>query len=91
MSKQYWHCDKCGGNFDFGESCDCNKQDNPGLILKVSETLILGIDISGGKDISCIQIARQKGNAREIVNTLYGEEAEQTYDILMNRGGTIKV
>lgn len=25
MSKQYWHCDDCGGNFDFGEKCDCTE------------------------------------------------------------------
>jgi len=89
MSKQYWHCDKCGGNFDHGESCDCKK--DPGPTFKVSETLVLGVDISAGKDISCIQIARTNGISREIINTLYGEEAEQTYDILTNRGGTIKV
>jgi hypothetical protein len=90
MSKQYWHCNVCGGNFDHGESCDCKKHE-PGPVFKVSETLVLGVDISGGKDISCIQIARVNGTSHEIINTLYGEEAEQTYDIITNRGGTIKV
>ena len=88
MAKQFWHCDICGGNFDHGEPCDCKKKE-PRLLI--SETLILGVDISGGKDISCIQIGRQKGNSIEIINTVYGEEAEKTYDILMNRGGVVKV
>lgn len=90
MSKQYWHCPECKGNFDHGESCDCKKHE-PGPVFKVSETLVLGVDISGGKDISCIQIARVNGNSHEIINTLYGEEAEQTYDIITNRGGVINV
>jgi len=88
MSKLFWHCEKCGGNFDHGESCDCKKEESK---LLVSETLILGVDISGGKDISCIQIVRVIGNTRKVINTIYGEEAEKTYDILMNRGGVVKV
>ena len=91
MPKDYWHCPTCNGNFDHGEPCDCKEknysnmqQEEPKLI--VSETLILGVDISGGKDISCIQVVKQFGNTREIINTVYGEEAEKTYDILMNRG-----
>lgn len=90
MSKQYWHCPECKGNFDHGESCDCKKLE-PGPVFKVSETLVLGVDISGGKDISCIQIVRVIGNTRKVINTIYGEEAEKTYDILMNRGGVVKV
>ena len=23
MPRDYWHCNKCGGNFDHGEQCDC--------------------------------------------------------------------
>lgn len=106
MSKPYWHCDRCGGNFDHGESCDCKKQEtpherearlikensiyglNPGRpVLSVSETLILGVDLSREKDISCIQVGRVIGNTRKIINTIYGEEAQKTYDILMNRAG----
>jgi len=123
MSKPYWHCPTCNGNFDPGELCDCprlteehrlNKQKirridvktlilDPTLVedmtmdesisnkLKIRETLILGIDISGGEDISCIQVVKVIGDIHEIVRTIYGEEADKTYDILMNRGGVIKV
>lgn len=88
MSKDYWHCEKCNGNFDHGEHCDCKENsiysDTPGPMLKVSETFILGIDISAGKDISCVQVTRQFGNGKEIINTFYGEEAEWTYNHLLN-------
>ena len=89
MSKQYWHCDVCRGNFDHGESCDCKKHE-PGAVFKVSETLVLGVDISKD-DTACIQIVKVIGNTRKVVNTIYGEEARQTYDILMNRGAVVKV
>ena len=87
MAKPYWHCEKCGGNFDHGESCDCNNTE-PKLL--VSDTLILGVDISKD-DTACIQIVKVIGNTRKVVNTIYGEEARQTYDILMNRGAVVKV
>lgn len=88
MSKPYWHCNECNGNFDHGEKCDCHaNKNNPGSVLKVSEGFIVGIDISERKDISCAQIARRKGSEIEIINTYYGEEAEKIYDILTNRGG----
>lgn len=29
MSKPYWHCEACGGNFDFGERCDCESSSEP--------------------------------------------------------------
>jgi len=87
MSKQYWHCNVCGGNFDHGESCDCKKKESR---LLISETLILGVDISKD-DTACIQIVKVIGNTRKVVNTIYGEEARQTYDILMNRGAVVKV
>jgi hypothetical protein len=43
MSKYYWHCPECEGNFDHGESCDCGHEESPseytekeesGLVLK---------------------------------------------------------
>ena len=37
MSKPYWHCDDCGGNFDHGEKCDCckyEKENDPGPVLE---------------------------------------------------------
>ena len=27
MPKDYWHCDKCNGNFDYGEPCDCKEEE----------------------------------------------------------------
>ena len=50
--------------------------------LKVSETLMIGIDISQGDDISVLQVVRVNGNNREVINTMYGEEAEWTYNHL---------
>ena len=85
MSKYYWHCDECNGNYDHGEKCDCDER--PRLI--VDDSLVLGVDISGGKDITCITMAKRRGTTVQIVNTVYGEEAEKTYNILMNRGGVI--
>jgi hypothetical protein len=87
-SKPYWHCPDCGGNFDYGERCDCPREETKPII---SETLILGIDMSGGKDISAIQIGELVDGKCVAVRTIYGEEAEKTYNILMNRGATIKV
>jgi len=26
MPRDYWHCNKCDGNFDHGEPCDCQKK-----------------------------------------------------------------
>lgn len=87
MSKPYWHCNECNGNFDHGEKCDCQTNENDtGPVLKVSESFIVSIDISKQKDISCAQIARRWKDF-EIINTYYGEEAEKIYDILTNRGG----
>lgn len=37
MSKPYWHCDDCNGNFGHGERCDCNndeKENDPGPVLE---------------------------------------------------------
>ncbi len=24
--RDYWHCPKCDGNFDYGEPCDCEPE-----------------------------------------------------------------
>ncbi len=85
MPRDYWSCSTCGGNFDHGEKCDCLPK---APRFKVSESLILGIDISEG-DTSCIQTFRRNGDTYDLVNTISGKEAESTYDILMNRGGVI--
>lgn len=52
--------------------------------LKVSETLTIGIDICNGDDISVLQVFRCVRNKREVINTMYGEEAEWTYQHLLN-------
>ena len=52
--------------------------------LKVSETLMIGIDIGDGGDISVLQTIRYAGGKREVINTMYGEEAEWTYQHLIN-------
>ena len=88
MSKPYWHCSTCGGNFDHGEKCDCLPKEPK---LKVSDSLMLGVDLSGGKDISVIQVFRREGNAYNLVSTISGEEADKTYDILTNRGSVINI
>jgi len=72
MSKKYKYCNIYGGA--------CKKESDP--ILKVSETLVLEIDISSDITMSCIQIIRTNGISPEIINILYGKEAEQIYDIL---------
>jgi len=47
-----------------------------------SETLIIGIDISDNNDIPTMVIARCMKDKREIINVLYGKEAEETYEYL---------
>ena len=52
--------------------------------LKVSEGLLLGVDIGSGDDISVLQVVRYVNGKREVINTLYGEDAEFTYEHLIN-------
>ena len=87
MSKPYWHCTTCGGNFDHGEKCDCLPKEPK---MKVGDSLILGIDICE-KDISIIQVFRREGNTYNLISTISGEEADKTYDILTNRGAVINI
>lgn len=51
--------------------------------LRVSECLLIGIDISDGKDLSVMQVSRRDGQSMTVLNTLYGRDAEEMYDILM--------
>ena len=51
--------------------------------LKVSEALMIGIDIGDGDDISVLQVVRCSGNKREVINAMYGAEAEWTYQHLV--------
>lgn len=80
MPRDYWHCPTCGGNFDHGEKCDCHVEEPR---LKVSETLIIGIDISK-EDTACLQVAKSYLNSCKIVNTFYGQEAIELYKKLCN-------
>ena len=50
----------------------------------MEDCLIVGIDISKGKDISCMTIARKKGRGMQIINQLFNEEAEDIYYKLIN-------
>lgn len=44
--------------------------------LLVSETLIIGIDLSNGNDLSAVQVSQRVGNSYKVINSFYGEEAE---------------
>lgn len=50
----------------------------------MEDCLIIGIDISKGKDISCMTVARKKGRGMQIINQLFNEEAEDMYYKLIN-------
>lgn len=85
MSKSYWHCPECGGNFDHGEKCDCAEME---LIThrkagKESETLIIGFDYGNGKDIPCLTVGKKIGDTLTVINVIYGKEAELMYERLL--------
>ena len=50
----------------------------------MEDCLIIGIDISKGKDISCMTVARKNGEEMQIINQLFNEEAEDIYYKLIN-------
>ena len=50
--------------------------------FKVSETLMIGVDIGQGDDISVLQVTRIHNGKQEVLNTMYGMEAEWTYNHL---------
>lgn len=50
----------------------------------MEDCLIVGIDISKGKDISCMTVARKKERGMQIINQLFNEEAEDIYYRLIN-------
>lgn len=50
----------------------------------MEDCLIIGIDISKGKDISCMTVARKSGKDMQIINQLFNEEAEDIYYKLIN-------
>lgn len=53
-------------------------------MLKVSETLIIGIDITQ-EDESVITVAKSNGSTLTHVNTITGQEAEDLYKKLTNK------
>lgn len=55
--------------------------------LKVSETLIVGIDIGNDNDISVLQVMRYSKGVRTVINTLYGSDAINAYCKLTNTNG----
>lgn len=52
-------------------------------MLKKSESYIVSIDMSS-EDETVLAVAKMSGNKLEIINTLYGEHAEQMYERLTN-------
>lgn len=119
MSKPYWHCEACGGNFDFGERCDCESSSEPtdedlsnlcgadvnfgekcGCSLSVPvisvneeiaykntcDLLIVGIDMSTNGDMPCITVSRNEGRTTTVIRTLFGQEAEDLYGVLLGAG-----
>lgn len=50
----------------------------------MEDCLMIGIDISKGKDISCMTVVRKNGRGTQIINQLFDEEAEDIYYKLIN-------
>lgn len=94
MTKPYWHCTSCGGNFDFGEKCDCGlglpvpvvSIDEETASTRTCDLLVLGFDMSAISDDFCITVTRSTGDCTEVINTIHGEEAERAYNTLIGSG-----
>lgn len=50
----------------------------------MEDSLIIGIDISKEKDISCMTVARKSGRGMQVINQLFNKEAEDIYYKLIN-------
>ena len=50
--------------------------------MNTSDTLLIGYDFSHGKDISVVIVGRRTKGTIEIINELYGQEAEELYERL---------
>lgn len=91
MSKPYWHCEACGGNFDFGERCDCGSPtpivstDENFIPTRTSDLLVLSFDLTNGEDLSCLIVSRSAGDSIEYLSPIFGKEAEDIYAILTGR------
>lgn len=53
--------------------------------LKVSESYIIGVDISENRDLSVLMVSRLDQNKMTIVHTFNGSEAEEMYERLTNQ------
>lgn len=52
-------------------------------MLEISESYIVGVDISNHKDESIVTVVRRDGKKLTVVNTFIGAEAEQMYKKLI--------
>jgi len=85
-------CVSCGKYVVDGEQiCPICKKQEQEPKLKISESLIIEMDISFEKDISVLQILRNVNGHFYVINTLYDKEAEETYFHLINEQHRIKV
>jgi hypothetical protein len=92
-------CPDCGANLDPGERCDCQGsisivQDGNVIsqpVKHTSDCLILGVDTGNISDISMISVARYNGNSYDLLREITGQEAEQLYDFLIGKAGTIVI
>ena len=50
--------------------------------LKISESYIVGVDISENKDLSVLTVSRLDRTKMTVVNTFMGAEAEEMYEHL---------
>lgn len=53
--------------------------------IRISRCLLIGVDISDGKDISALQVSERVGQGMVVRNIFYGEEAEWMYDRLVGK------
>ncbi|MDD3288397.1 MAG: hypothetical protein PHX43_05260 [Alphaproteobacteria bacterium] len=105
MSKQYWHCDICGGNFDPGEKCDCEppmmamesdkssyhiKKEIP-VFGKTNELLVISADINKVEnDTPCLTVFLSDGETINMINAIFGKEAEELYAVLTGLAKTVR-
>ena len=49
------------------------------MMCAKSETLLIGYDMSDGKDLSCLQVSKVINGKILVTNVFYGNEAEEEY------------
>ncbi len=50
----------------------------------MEDCLIIGVDISKGKSISCMTVARKNGDEMQVINQFFDKEAEDLYYKIIN-------